>query len=354
MATSDAIPRSSFSPDDMPLDAARSAFEWLLAGPAPLSIDGRGFSGLPSRAVPLDELLGRLLDRRCPQPLRDAVWAHLIRLSREEGGKWTVGCVGLALPALTGICATLTARFVADPRDIHSATLTGFLAELAHIDLGRPRIMLRLRWTAYRAGHLCLREALDAPTPSEEAFHSAAPQPLCGHPDLVLLAAVADRAITAAEADLIGSTRLEDTALVDAALARGAGYEATKKARQRAERRLVDYLRGRAGDLAGRAPDDPAVEVLDRLAIDEHLRATATAPTPAAASVSTAPSTAGSPTVTGLGERRRRRVRRAMSPNTPQSGVQGCGGLPTGASRAHPLDRPDPASGPTSEIPRCA
>lgn len=98
MATSDAIPRSSFSPDDMPLDAARSAFEWLLVGPAPLAVDGRRFPGLPSRAVPLDELLVRLLDRRCPQPLRDAAWAHLIRLSREEGGKWTVGCVGLALP----------------------------------------------------------------------------------------------------------------------------------------------------------------------------------------------------------------------------------------------------------------
>lgn len=350
MATRDAIPRSSFSPDDMPLDAARTAFEWLLAGPTPLSVDGGRFPGLPARAVPLDELLERLLERRCPQPLRDAVWAHLIGLSREQGGKWTVGCVGLALPALTGICARLTARFVGDPRDIHAATLTGFLAELAHIDLGRPRIMLRLRWAAYRAGHLCLREALDAPTPSEEAFHSAAPQPLSGHPDLVLLAAVADRAITAAEATLIGSTRLEDTALADAARFRGAGYEATKKARQRAEHRLADYLRGRAGDLAGTAPDDPAVEVLDRLVIDEHLRGAATAPN----SMSVPMSTPTSPTVVALGGRRRRRVRRRMSPNTPQSGVEGCGGTPTGASCTHSLGCPHTASGPTSEVPRCA
>jgi len=101
MATSESIPRSSFSPDDMPLDAARSAFEWLLTGPSPLAVDGRRFTGLPARSVPLDELRGRLLDRRCPQPLRDAAWAHLIGLSREEGGKWTVGCVGLALPAHT-------------------------------------------------------------------------------------------------------------------------------------------------------------------------------------------------------------------------------------------------------------
>jgi hypothetical protein len=341
MTMKNAIPRSSFELDDMPLDAARSAFQWLLTGPAPLSVDGRRFRGLPERPVPLDELLQRLLDRRCRQPLRDAVWAHLIGRSREQGGKWTVGCVGMALPALTTICARLTARFVGDPRDIHAATLTGFLAELTHIDLTRPRIMLRLRWAAYRAGHECLRESLDAPTPSEEAFHSSAPQPPCGHPDLVLLRAVAERAITAAEADLIGSTRLEDTALAEAARARGSSYEATKKARQRAEHRLAQYLSDRAGELAGHAPDHPPIEVLDRLTLRD--RAHTAAATPADLS----------PTVIDLGGRRRR-IRRRVSPDSAQSGVQGCGGTPAAASPASPLDRPDTASGPTPEVPRCA
>ena len=94
----------------MPLDAARSAFEWLVAGPHPVSVDGRLFPGLPARRVPLNELRDRLLRRRCPQTLRDAVWAHLVLLARTEGGAWTVGAVGVALPALTSIAAALSAR----------------------------------------------------------------------------------------------------------------------------------------------------------------------------------------------------------------------------------------------------
>ena len=54
-------------------------------------------------------------------------------------------------PATTRRCA-LSARFAGDVSDIHAAVLTGFVAELAHVELGKPRIMLRLRWAAYRAG----------------------------------------------------------------------------------------------------------------------------------------------------------------------------------------------------------
>jgi hypothetical protein len=145
---------------DMPLDTARAAFEALITGPRPLLLDGRRFPGLPAREMPLDEVRAHLLARRCPQPVRDVVWAHLVGRSRTEGGHWTVGCVGVAMPALTAVAARLTARFVGDPRDIHAAVLSGFLAELATVDLGGPRIMLRLRWAAYRSGHRCLREFL--------------------------------------------------------------------------------------------------------------------------------------------------------------------------------------------------
>ncbi|MGW5053977.1 hypothetical protein [Actinokineospora sp. NPDC004072] len=190
----------------MPLDAARSAFEWLLTDPHPLAVDGRLFPGLPPRRVPLNELRDRMLRRSCPQASRDAVWAHLVLLARTEGEAWTVGCVGVAMPALTSIAATLSARFAGDPSDIHAAVLAGFVAELATIDLRRPRIMLRLRWAAYRGGHACLREALDAPTPTGRVFSSALPPPPWGHPDLVLARAVAEGAVTAAEAELIGTT----------------------------------------------------------------------------------------------------------------------------------------------------
>lgn len=298
MRDENAIPRASFGPDDMPLDAARAAFEWLVTGPEPLSVDGTGFAGLPARPVPLDELRGRLLHRRCPQPLRDAVWAQLVTRSRTDGGAWTIGCVGVALPALTGIAARLTARFAGDPRDVHAAVLTGFLAELAVIDLARPRITLRLRWAAYRAGHACLRESLDAPTPSARAFHCAAAPVPSGHPDLVLARAVAAGAITVAEAELIGSTRLDDVPLAEAAARRGSGYEATKKARQRAEHRLAGYIREH---LAEPAADGLGPDVIADLDTAGRARTV---------------------TVEHVSGTHRRRIRRRLSPSAPHGGVQ--------------------------------
>jgi hypothetical protein len=277
--------------DSMPLDVVRSAFAWLVAGPHPVSVDGRLFDGFPDRRVRLDEVRDLLLRRTCPQDVRDAVWTHLVQLARTEGATWTVACAGIALPALLNVASKLTARFADDPSDIHSSVLTGFLAELATIDLSRPRIMVRLRWAAYRAGHAALREALDTPAPSACAIASASPPAPWGHPDSVLARAVEDGAISSSEADLIGLTRLEKVPLAAVAEQRGASYEATKKARQRAERRLVLYLR-----------DD----------VD------------------------------------------TVSPNTPGSGVQGCERQPTASTHTSSPDVPAPPSSTTPEVPRCA
>jgi hypothetical protein len=180
MAVNSDIRRASFEPGVMPLDAARTAFTWLVTGPDPVSVDGGLFPGLPHRRLPLNEVRARLLRRGCGQATRDAVWAHLVLRSRTEGATWTLGCVGVALPALTRIAATLTARFAGDPSDIHAAVLTGFVSELARIDLRKPRVMLRLRWAAYRGGHIALREALDAPIPSSNRCRSSEPAPILG------------------------------------------------------------------------------------------------------------------------------------------------------------------------------
>ncbi|MCC8244995.1 hypothetical protein [Saccharothrix luteola] len=327
----------------MPLDAARSAFEWLVAGPCPVSVDGRLFPGLPARRVPLNEVRDRLLRRRCPQSVRDAVWAHLVLLARTEGGTWTVGCVGVALPALTVIAATLSAKFAGDPSDIHAAVLAGFVAELGGIDLRRPRIMLRLRWAAYRAGHACVREALDAPVPSGhagEGFRSAMPPPPWGHPDFVLARAVADGAITAVEAELIGATRLEGVSLADVAAERYMSYQAVKKARQRAERRLVAYLRDDVRD-AGPHGCDVATQVADAVTITaaEDVNALAVP-----SRTVTAAAVGGAPVLRGR-----------VSPQGRFSGVQECGAAPVipapTASTPAPLLR---RSGPTPGASRCA
>ncbi|MFI6098212.1 hypothetical protein ACIA8G_21840 [Lentzea sp. NPDC051213] len=337
------IPRAGFERELGPLDAARAAFEWLAAGPHPVSVDGRLFPGLPPRRVPLAELRDRLLRRRCPQALRDAAWAHLVLLSRTEGATWTVGCTGVALPALATIAGKLTARWAGDPADIDAAVLAGFLTELATIDLRKPRIMLRLRWAAYRAGHTAVREALDAPVPSGHGFRSTLPPHPWGHPDFVLARAVAEGAITADEAELIGSTRLEGVPLATAAEDRGVTYEAVKKTRQRAEHRLVAYLRDTASteSPAGPAHGDPATQATDALIITGGARA--------------ALARCGSSSdVTDLGAHAAEKVRRGVSPKGPETGVRGCGRTPATPAHTTSPDALAASSGTTPEVPRCA
>ncbi|MFE0025114.1 sigma-70 family RNA polymerase sigma factor [Amycolatopsis sp. NPDC059021] len=231
-------------------DTAWTSFEWLVAGPAPLSVDGRDITGVPPRLLALDELGTVLLSPSCSQDTRDAAWRHLVSLSRAEGGKWTVACTGLALPVLLPAARTLTRGLnAADREDIHAAILAGFLEGLHDVDLGRRAVLVRLRWTAYRAGEQALREMLERPVPHEELASRSAPPPRpSGHPDLVLAAAVEAGVITGSEAELISATRVGDVALAEAAHARGQSYDTAKHTRHRAEARLTAYLTDSATD----------------------------------------------------------------------------------------------------------
>lgn len=224
-------------------DLAWRSFEWLVTGPDPVAVDGRDIDGLPRRQLPLDELGTALLARSCAQTTRDAAWRYLVTRSRAESGTWTVACTGLALPVLLPVARSLTREFAGDRDDVYSAILTGFLDGLREVDLDRPAILVRLRWTAYRAGARAVREALDSPQPREDlGFRSAPPERPGSHPDLVLAAAVEAGAISAEEASLISATRLGELSLAEAAQARGQTYEAAKRARLRAEARLRVHL----------------------------------------------------------------------------------------------------------------
>jgi hypothetical protein len=240
-------------------------WEWLCTPPHPVTIDGRAIPGLPDRPIPLDEIRARLLARRCPADVRDAVWAHLVRHSRTEGSTWTVAAAGMALPVLTRVARILTAKYASDHTDIHAAVLSGFLTGLTRVDPDRPAVLVSLRWAAYRGGLAAVREALRAPTPvGAHRFESTAPRPVACHPDLVLARAVADHVITHDEAALIGSTRLEHVRLADAATARGQTYQAANAARHRAERRLLAYLT--TPDTTPDPMPDPVLDtVLDNL-----------------------------------------------------------------------------------------
>jgi hypothetical protein len=137
---------------------------------------------------------------------------------------------------------------------------------------------------------------------------------------------VADGAITANEAELIAVTRLELVPLVEIGAERGMSYQAAKKARLRAERRLIAYLEAQARD--GNGDGDVAAEALANVAVTgtQSPNVTSTA----------APRTGGSGHVVSLQARK--------------SGVQGCGDLLD--READP--RTDSTTGSTTEVPRCA
>ncbi|MGA8115676.1 MAG: hypothetical protein WCA46_18610 [Actinocatenispora sp.] len=304
----DAVPNS--------LDIARDTFTWLVTGPHPVSLNGRLFPGLPDRYIPLDEVRDRLLARRCPQATRDAVWAHLVLRSRTEGATWTVAAVGVALPALTSVAATLTNRFAGDPADVHAEVLRGFLAALSTIDLRPPRIMLRLRWEAYRSGYQALEEALAGPTPVAPGFRSTPPHAPWGHPDLVLARAVADGVLTQTEAALIGATRLEEVPVADWAAQHQIGEWAVYKARKRAELRLAAYLRDRV------AETDPTDPLTDQVATAVALARPVTPARDLPRSLLSVP-------VSEVESAQK--VQDRVSKTDAKSGVQGCGTHPRSA-----------------------
>ena len=263
------------------LDGIRVSWEWLCAAPHPVTLEGAALGGLSDGPLLLDEVRARLLDRTCPLPVRDAVWAHLIGRCRVDGPTWTVACAGMALPMLAGVCRTLCGGRGVERDDVASGIVTGFVAALARVDLGRPGLASSLRWAAVRGGHTVLREQRRAPRPVPHdqlvralftptgavgnaaqdedqdlagaergpglgpagGWESAPPPTPGGHPDLVLAAAVQDGVLSRAEAALIGETRLEATTLAQAAARRGRTVSAVTMQRLRAEMRLVDHLR---------------------------------------------------------------------------------------------------------------
>lgn len=321
----------------LPLDSARNTFGWLVAGPDPLSVNGRRFRGLPNRRIPLDELRDRLLRRQCPRGTRDAVWAHLVSRSRTDGATWTVACVGMALPALAATARWLAARYRGDRADIHAAVLSGFVEALSTVDVRAPGLMARLRWTARRVGQAALEESLDAPRPVADGFRSTPPRTPWGHTDLVLARAVAQGVLTRTEADLIGATRLEGVSVADWAQRHRVKIKTTYSVRERAEDRLAAYLRRDALDTD---PEDTVLPVV--------LASIALAPTSP---------TADQPPGTSLAVSGRRRngdtgpskkSSRSVQKNGSDSGLLQCAEAPPGVPRTSP-------SRPTrQELPPCA
>ncbi len=248
----------------LPLATLRDCFALLVTDPDPLALDGTRVAGLPDRLVALDELRDRLLARSCAQTTSDTAWKAVIRRSRARGGAWTVGAAGMALPALRAVASRLDEHSDLETADVQAEVLTGFLTALATVRLDLPRIAVRLRWAAYRAGLDLLTQSLETPHPDLGLFHTRAVTQAQAHgPYEVLADAVADGVLTETEAALVAATRLDDVSVAGWAARHATPARTVYRLRDRAERRLVDYLTGHrvhapAGDPSSRPPGPPA------------------------------------------------------------------------------------------------
>lgn len=263
-ASSPASARASVGRSSTSLETAAQAFRMLTTGPAPLSLDGATVGhGLPARLIPLDEVRAIVLHPATGRAARDAVWRHVIGEAHAGTPAWVIGAVGLALPALWQMAGELSEGYTGDVGDLQGAILAGFVAGLHHIDAGRPGVITRLRWAAYRAGLVARYTRDGLPTLPLARWESAPPPQPWGHPDLLLADAVAKGVLSPLAAELIGRSRLEGVSLKQAAAELGVGVQAAYKTRRRGERRLVAAIS--SGDVEHRLSNPAAISGLFRV-----------------------------------------------------------------------------------------
>jgi hypothetical protein len=221
---------------EQPFDVAANSFRLLTVGPEPLSVDGAALGGgLPARRIALSELASILMHPSCGYTTSDRVWRLLIEQARTGGPAWVVGAAGVALPGLRQGAYRL--RHYSG--DVQAELLTAFVAAMRTVKPGGAKVAQRLLSATFTAA----RAALHADEPIRTTALAQAPVTAAGHPDIVLARAVAAEVITAAEAELIGATRLEGVSVAGYAERHGRSYWAVVKERSRAEERLVAAIR---------------------------------------------------------------------------------------------------------------
>lgn len=245
-------------PGPSPFAALDAAFRLLCAGPHPLAVPAGAVPGLPDRPVPLDELRTRLLHPSCPHSLRAAAVGWLLGRAHDQRGPWLVGLAGVLLP---GLCARVAGLIGACPDkadDIEAEALAGLLEAVGRTEPGHPRAAARLCWLARnRARRLVRTELAEAARPGVHPV-SAEPSRPWGHPDLVLVRAVAAGVVCADDAALVGDTRLGLLDLTEAAAALGVDYKTAHQRRRRAEAALAAWIDDGADDGPAHRRADPA------------------------------------------------------------------------------------------------
>jgi hypothetical protein len=227
-----------------PLEVLDRSFRLLVCEPGPLTLDGRSVGhGLPARPIPLDALRSLLLHPSVDFDARDAALSWLVGRAQAEGGAWLVGLAGVLLPGIGRRVYPLCRAFPRLAHDLEAEALVSLLQAVQAWQLGEDRVATRLVWAAARGAHRLLRRetALGDREASVGLRLEPPPRPPA-HGDLLLAQAVRAGVLSRMDAELIAASRVEEIPLRQLAGRWGAGYEALRKRRYRAEAALARWL----------------------------------------------------------------------------------------------------------------
>lgn len=227
------------------LSAVDVTFSCMEESAAPPTLEGAELGeGLPQGPISLRELRERSLGPQAPRGLSEAVWSELAFRAQRDGDDWTVAALWMMIPGLRAAVRRVLLRGRAPYADIEADVVEGFLAELKTVDVDKGGVAARLWWAGYRRGlHALTFYRFGAgPLPHEDWMDIHVHPSPGGHPDQVLDRAVRRGVITAEEAELIGSTRIESEGLSVVARRLRQGYLECRMRRTEAEERLAAFL----------------------------------------------------------------------------------------------------------------
>lgn len=223
------------------LDTIDDAFVALSTSDPTIGIDGRSVHpGLPQRFIGARELRSVLLHPATTYPARDAALVELI--SRAKGDQdATLVVLGMVVPGLKRAGGRLARGVDGLNADIDAELVAGVLEALA-TGVGTSRVAAKLLTAAIRHARAVVRNEarndvsrfpLDA-----GAFHTS-------NPEVALDRAVAAGVITQDEAELVAASRIDGRSTTELADEAGTTVGTLRTRRNRAERRLRDFLQER-------------------------------------------------------------------------------------------------------------
>ena len=233
---------------ETPLETVKCAFTQMRATPAEMSLRLPPVPiGPVNRVMDLEQIHGAIHRPGADPAARHLVWGAVIRKARRRETGWFLVAAGLAYPKLVHKARLLAANFAGDTVEDQADLIEAFLRAICDInveDRSIPDLGATAAWRAYTAVRRERRRELATPVCAPLSSESAAPSPEARHPDILLARAVRLGVISAAEAEYIGRSYLEDTPVNEIVTWARVSRATFFRHRAAAEKRLVEAIRG--------------------------------------------------------------------------------------------------------------